>query len=96
MSYDLNGNWKFTRYQIQKAKENGISENCLRNRMNNLGWDIERATTEPVGARGNYSPLFSEEEYRQAIINGVSKTLLTVRVKRGWSKEKAIATPVMR
>lgn len=40
----------------ERAAKNGISKNNLDQRVRYLDWEMERATTEPIGKRrnGNY------------------------------------------
>ena len=73
------------------AKANGISEDTLRKRVYELGWDVERAATE--------SPrqTTSRKEWRViAEQNGIKYDTFLKRVnKYGWSEERAATEPTM-
>ena len=71
------------------AKDNGISKACLRNRVLNLGWDIKRATTEPIREIENKN----SEWIKLAIENGINRNTFYSRMKLGWSAERAATTP---
>lgn len=78
------------------AKETGINESALYHRINNLGWSIERAVTEPsqsegrrfLTAKGTTKSLqqWSEE-------SGLDPETISSRIKRGWSVERAVTEP---
>jgi hypothetical protein len=41
-------NAKVTYEMVQRAKANGISKNTLNARIHKMGWDPERAMTQPI------------------------------------------------
>lgn len=95
MGYNKNGVWAFTDLEKQTAKENGICYSTLKGRVNEYGWDIQRAiTTPPKNNFGREFSNFTEEEFKTAEEHGVSRNLLFMRVVRlNWDKQLAMTTP---
>jgi len=86
----------------QTLKDNNISLKTYRARVLRLGWSVERAmntTTmnkiESINLAIDKRRRISKKEYGIAEKNGIKKTTLQCRVKRGWSVEKAISTKTM-
>lgn len=82
--------------QRKIAKENGIHSATLWNRVNKLGWDIERAITEkyvkqPMNVKGVE---VSDEQLEIALNNGISRKRVHARLYNGWTVEDTITTPV--
>lgn len=75
---------------IKKAKENGINYKNLYNRVYRLGWDIEKATTQPVKKDSfieKYRPLLQK--------HNIAETVFYSRIyQQGWDYEKAATTPL--
>lgn len=87
---------------IEIAKEHGICYSTLRYRANRLGWDLERAATQPlqdrsIQARNAYekSRKYPKEYKDLALKNGISERTFHRRVKSGWTLEAAAITPTM-
>jgi hypothetical protein len=81
---------------IYQAAQNGISYMTLYNRIVNYMWDEERAITTPPMARfGNRPEVFTKEElvYAEKELN-IGYQGLYGRLRRGWSKERALSTPL--
>src|SRR5699024_5022615 len=75
-------------YEIAKRKE--ITRTRLEQRGRDLLWDKQRAITEPPKEMSK-----GYEKYaRKALGIGVSRNAFYTRVQRGWSLERAAATPV--
>lgn len=69
------------------AKELGLNRLLLRQRIVNLGWDVERAFTTQSQA-GPHS-------IRQlAKRHGLKRTTVSARLHKGWSLTDALKTPV--
>lgn len=74
----------------ETAERNGIDARNLEQRFYAYGWDVERATTQPIGQRGT----LDMEYVRLAAEHGVSRDTFRQRIKKyGWSAEKAATTP---
>lgn len=71
------------------AERNGISKANVYNRVNHLGWSVERAITEsirkPDAVRMKYLQLAKK--------NNISATLYCNRLKEGWGYREAATTP---
>lgn len=76
------------------AERNGINATNVRQRVNDYGWDIDRAITQPLTIRQKADPVWDEWE-QVATENGVYKKLFNQRINAsGWSPEKAATTPI--
>lgn len=80
-------------------KANNITLKTFRTRVSKLGWSIEKALNTPIMKKQESIVLaidkrrvITVEQYEIAKANGISKTALQGRVKRGWSAEKASTT----
>lgn len=75
----------------EKAAKNGISKSNVYQRVNEYGWDLERAITVPVRKKngGIYAGMivFAEQ-------NGISKPTFFKRVKDGMDLYEAATKPV--
>lgn len=83
------------------AQQNGICRWTFRNRIS-LGWDPERAATQPVVSRsknmsvlGKKNRIFPKSLLELAQSNGISSHTFGDRVRRGWDPTKAATTPLM-
>lgn len=85
--------YKLFKEEVNIAKSNNIPISIVKNRINNLGWDIERAISEPVNKNGNYSKLYTTEQKEIAEKNGISPQLLYKRLKLKWCMDDAITIP---
>ena len=74
------------------AKENGISEDTLLSRVRKLGWDINKAITEPVRIKRE----FTEEEIKVMEENGIDRNTAASRMYLGWTLEEALTRPKKR
>ena len=78
---------------IKRAEANGISESNLKNRINVMYWDKERAITQPIKKREGSK--LSKELVLKAEANGISRDILYTRIEKlKWTEERAITTPV--
>lgn len=76
--------------QFIEAEKNGISRNCVRQRVVTLRWDIEEAITKPIRTRRkNLSPVIINRLKK----NGISRNLYHNRRRLGWTEEDASSTP---
>lgn len=78
-------------YEI--AEKNGISKVNVDQRINALGWTLEKAITQPMRVRFRHK----YKEYVQlAESNGIPFITFRARVENhNWSPEEAAVTPVM-
>lgn len=76
-----------TDYDIAKA--NGISEKTLYVRVYRLGWKKERALTEPLQSRRDLQAILTDEVRAVLELNDIPVTLFKLRIRRGWSIERA-------
>lgn len=90
-----------TEIQKQIAEENGIKTKTLSSRLSK-GWDIEEAITTKTRSRYSrknrkrsiYGVELTEDDINTARQNGIANKTLQGRFKQGWTKERAINTPV--
>ncbi|MGO0058621.1 hypothetical protein ACTID9_00905 [Brevibacillus fluminis] len=88
---------------VEIAKRNGIGYSTFMNRVNNHGWGMERAATEPLQDRRAAAAEATEKirKIPRKIIqlaeqNGIAYHTLHARVMRhGWDFERAATQPVM-
>ncbi len=71
------------------ARENGISEESVYQRVYKQDWDIDRAVTEPINTQYHKTGIW--DEWRDKAVVGY-KTFQS-RMHLGWSAEKAALTP---
>lgn len=80
-----------TNEDYEKAAKNGISKSNVYQRVNEYGWDLERAITAPVRKKngGIYAGMivFAEQ-------NGISKPTFFKRVKEGMDIYEAATKPI--
>lgn len=72
------------------AEENGIERIRVYQRVNENGWDIQRAITQPVK---RHSTVWREHE-ELANKNGIKCTTFISRIKKGMTPKEAATTPV--
>ncbi len=81
----------------QWDRELGLREGVLSDRLNTLGWDLERAMTEPVGASHAHTLTYNDETHtvsEWASILGLSFSSLWKRIKDpNWSNEDVFERP---
>ena len=90
-----------TERQKQIAEENGIKTKTLSSRLSK-GWPIEEAISMQPHERYSrvnrkrtiYGVELSEDDINIARQNGIANKTLQGRFKQGWTKERAINTPV--
>jgi predicted DNA-binding transcriptional regulator AlpA len=75
----------------EKAAKNGISKSNVYQRVNEYGWELERAITVPVRKKkgGIYAGMITFAEQ-----NGISKPTFFKRVKNGMDLYEAATKPV--
>lgn len=72
------------------AKQNGIKELTVYNRVNNLGWSIQRAITEAPKKRKTTG----WNKWKQvALSNGICYETFTTRVNKGMSAKESATIP---
>jgi hypothetical protein len=71
------------------AAARGISARTLKSRIRLYGWPKERAITEPVQQRTDWSVWYAVAER-----NGIPQMTFRTRIYRGWSPERAATEPV--
>ncbi|EJR51722.1 hypothetical protein IIO_06255 [Bacillus cereus VD115] len=77
----------------KKAELNGINRKRLQERVYRYDWDIERATTQPLGKKkieldGKHGDWMYVAEQ-----NGISRFTFYSRLKRGWPHHLAATKP---
>lgn len=77
--------------EYEAAAAHGISARTLNLRIRTYGWPKDRALTEPVQQRTDWS-----EWYAVAERNGIARVTFQVRVHRGWPPERAATVPPRR
>ena len=83
-----------TDYEL--AKNNGISKKTLYARVYTLGWNKERALTEPLQSRRDLQAILTDEVRAELSARGISLNTFRGRLKRGWEVERAITAPPTR
>lgn len=77
--------------QYEEARKNGITKKLLDIRVRSLGWDMERATTEPVQGYGHLKKWATVAEQ-----NGICYSTFCSRIhKQRLSLKEAATRPVM-
>ncbi|MEY9975274.1 hypothetical protein [Lysinibacillus sp. RC79] len=71
------------------AKRNGISRECVNDRIRGRGWSKERALNTPVQKKNR----FSREILEKAKSNDIQLQTFRERVRRGWDIESAATVP---
>lgn len=79
-----------------QGEANGVSRENVWQRVNNSGWTIEKAITEPVLPKGTYKRESKYGEYvKIAEHNGIPFKTFWARINQmGWDVHKASTTPV--
>lgn len=83
-----------TQEDYDKAAEKGITRENVWKRVNNGGWSVERAISEPVLKKGTFARNSKYGDHvKIAEANGISYQTFWERVNTmGWSLEKASNT----
>lgn len=84
----MNWDYDLIEEDYQRAKANGIHRERVRERVYNLGWDKERAVTEPINKKIDRTHWINV-----AAEHGITRAAFNTRLQRGWSEEKAATTP---
>ena len=71
------------------AEANGISEKTLSVRVYRLGWDKQKAIQKRITPRRDLNSLVTDEIKAILELNDIPVELFKMRIKRGWSVEKA-------
>ena len=71
------------------AEANGISEKTLSVRVYRLGWDKQKAIQKKITPRRYLNALVTDEIKAILELNDIPISLFKMRIKRGWSVEKA-------
>lgn len=79
-----------TKEQWLIAKENGLSSITVHNRINRLGWDIEKAISKPVKPKRK----LTSEQIEKIKEKGFKCATIRSRMEKGMSFEEAINTPL--
>lgn len=74
--------------EYEAAAAHGISARTLNLRIRTYGWPKDRALTEPVQQRTDWS-----EWHAVAEVNGISLITFRTRIYRGWTPERAATEP---
>lgn len=87
---------------VEVAEKNGICYSTLRYRANQLGWELERAATQPLQDRVaqathayEMSRKYPVEYLNMALENGIPERTFHRRMKSGWDIEVAASRPPM-
>lgn len=83
---------EISKEQFETAKANGIPRKNVFQRYWDLGWEIERAITEPIRVGKNTDVWLQWKDI--AIKNGVTNPTFNYRLKTGMSPERAATFPV--
>lgn len=83
---------------VEWAEEKNMPYELLLNRLNKLGWSVERSLTTPIEKRMHNCSL----SYNGKTMNisewaketGISTNVIGTRLKRGWSVEDALTKPL--
>lgn len=95
--FELN-NKKYTAMELSKQFTNeNISCKAIVCRVNNRGWDVQRAITEPSHDK-QMTRMYNGKEYTISELLQFAKTNLTLtdlqsRIERGWDIERALSQP---
>lgn len=74
----------------EEAQKNGINKARLQARVLRLGWNIERAKTQPIMKKKN----ITDEQLKIAKENGLNRAAILNRMSRGgMTLEEAISRP---
>jgi hypothetical protein len=87
---------------VKIAEANGVCYSTLRYRANRLGWDLERAATQPLQDRKAQAKYAYEKsrkypkEYKDlALKNGIPERTFHRRLESGWGLEEAATKQIM-
>lgn len=89
---------------MKLAEKHGIKYTTLRERINELGWEPERAATKPLTDKRKIMAeiaktrrIYPAEQVERAKANGISYITFYTRInKYGWSAEDAMTVPVIK
>jgi len=88
---------------IKTLKENGISIDAFRNRVQGYKWGTEKALNTPLLTKSECGNLgidkrrkITEKQYIAAELNGIARCTLKQRILRShWNMDRAINTPTL-
>lgn len=107
MKYEYNGKKYSAQELVDISKVNGLTNTDITNRINQLGWSVERAITQPKNVKkqprgigkllfeynGNYYNSFELEQ--MSSVKGITGKIIVHRISNnGWSVEDAITKPL--
>ena len=76
-------------------KELNLNKRIIYSRIDNIGWDIEKALTTPRQTTFSKHQEIKQEDIDEANKNGISGDVFKTRVRRyKWSVERAKTEPV--
>ena len=76
--------------QYDTAERNGIKKATLENRVFSLCWPAEKACTKPTKKQtATLEPMWKEKAEEL----GISVQCLRLRIRQGWTEERALSTP---
>lgn len=78
-----------TNEELDAANAKGIPNTVIRCRINNYGWDTDRALTTPLNEHLKYT----EEQVSQMKASSVDRRTILGRLRRGWDFERALTEP---
>lgn len=73
----------------ETAKQNGIPESTVYRRVNQQGWDIDRAITQPLAKHSEKTGAWPRWKDKAVVCRGTFSS----RINDGWTEEKAALTP---
>lgn len=79
--------------QVQTARDNGLHYTIVWKRIGQLGWDIEKAVTEPSN---KVTDRYTMEDRLEAEANGIIFATLRSRLQAGWDLQRAKTQPTMK
>ena len=107
MKYEYNGKKYSAQELVDISNVDGLTNTDITNRINQLGWSIERAITQPKNVKkqprgigkllfeynGNYYNSFELEQ--MSSVQGITGKIIAHRIStNGWSVEDAITKPL--
>lgn len=78
--------------QVKKALENNLTRKVVYNRIDNLGWDVERAVSSPIISKTPTG--YTQLDVEEARENGICYRTFVWRIHTKWSVERAKTEPI--